>query len=118
MGSHVSSVARPGRIDLRVPVVIGVGGERVNAETRNIGLGGVFFATRAPPPVGQRISLNLTLPQRDEPLAVDGEVRWVRLGDDGGLRDGVPGVGVKFVRPPLYVAAALDNFVRSHAPAR
>lgn len=118
MGSHMSSVARPGRIDSRVPVVVHLGGERLTAETRNIGLGGVFVATREPPPVGQRISLHLALPQWDEPLTVDGEVRWVRFGDDVGPHDGVSGVGVKFVKPPLYVAAALDNFVRSHAPGR
>ena len=112
----MSSVARPGRIDLRVPVVIRLGGESVTAETRNIGLGGVFVATPEPPPVGHKISLQLALPQWDESLAVDGEVRWVRAGDDIGLQDVVPGVGVKFVKLPLYVAAALDNFVRSHAP--
>ena len=47
-----------------------------------------------------------------------GEVRWVREKNDDRNRDGVPGIGVKFVKLPLYVAAALDNVVRSHAPGR
>ena len=115
---HMLIIARPGRIDLRVPIVLAFDGERITRETRNIGLGGVFVATPDPAPVGQRVSLELTLPHWDEPLAVDAEVRWVRTSEDGPLGDGIPGVGVKFLKPPLYVVAALDNFVRSHAPAR
>ncbi len=108
-------VARPGRIDLRVPVVIGLGGEHVNAETRNIGLGGVFVATAELVPVGQPVALKLTLPDWDEPLLANAEVRWVRGNED---RHGSPGVGIKFLRLPLYVAAALHNFVRSQAAER
>jgi uncharacterized protein (TIGR02266 family) len=111
-------VARPGRIDLRVPIVLAFDGERIARETRNIGLGGVFVATPEPAPVGQRVSLELTLPHWDEPIVVDAEVRWVRTSENGPHPDGTPGVGVKFLKPPLYVVAALDNFVRSHAPGR
>ena len=114
----MSFVARQGRIDLRVPVVFGPGGEQVTAETRNISLGGVFVATREPPPVGQRISLRLGLPDWDESLVVDGEVRWVRGMDDNDHPKGFHGMGVKFVKLSLYVAAALDNYVRSHARGR
>jgi uncharacterized protein (TIGR02266 family) len=114
----MSFVARQGRIDLRVSVVFGLGGEQVTAETRNVGLGGVFVATLEPPSVGQRVSLHLSLPDWDESLVVAGEVRWVRGADDNRDPEGIPGMGVKFVKPSLYVAAALDNFVRSHAPER
>ncbi len=106
----MSFVARPGRIDLRVPIVVDLGGERITGETRNIGIGGVFVATRKPAPVGQRVLLHLTLPRWDESLAIEGEVRWARADEIG-----APGMGVRFVRPPIYVAAALDNFVRSYA---
>jgi uncharacterized protein (TIGR02266 family) len=115
MVDTMSFIARPGRIDARVPVVLGVGGERITGETRNIGLGGVFVATREPLDVGRRVALHLTLPHWDELLVAEGEVRWVRADEDGGSRDGVSGAGVRFVKLPLYVAAVLDNLVRSHA---
>jgi len=111
----MSFVARPGRIDLRLPIVLALDGVPITAETRNIGLGGVFVATQTPAPVGRPVSLKLTLPGLAEPLLARGEVRWIRESED---RQGVPGVGIKFVKLPLYVAAALDNLVRSHAPIR
>lgn len=118
MCRHMAFPLRPGRIDIKVPVVLGVDGERVSGETRNVGLGGAFVATGAPLFVGQRLALRLTLPDLDEPLLVEGEVRWARARVEVGHRDGVPGFGVKFVRLPLYVAAALDNLVRSYARDR
>lgn len=110
-------VARPGRIDLRVPIVLTFEGERITRETRNIGISGVFVATHEAAPVGKHVSLELTLPHWGEPIVVGGEGRWARTSEeDDPHRDGIPGVGVEFLKPPLYVVAALDNFVRSDAP--
>jgi uncharacterized protein (TIGR02266 family) len=114
----MSFVGRQGRFDLRVPVIFGVGGRQVTAETRNIGLGGVFVATHEPPPIGERVSLHLALPDWDESHFVTGEVRWVRDADDSPHPTESSGMGVKFIKLSLYVAAALDNFVRSHTPGR
>ena len=111
----MSFVTRQGRFDLRVPVIFGVGAEQVTAETHNIGLGGVFVATREAPPVGQRVSLQLALPDWDESHIVNGEVRWVRGAGDSSRPDGSPGMGVRFGKLSLYVVAALANFVRLHA---
>ena len=55
-------VARPGRIDLCIPVVLDVEGERITVETRNIGLRGAFVATLAPLFVGQRLPLRICCP--------------------------------------------------------
>lgn len=63
-------------------------------------------------------SRSTPLPDWDESLVVNGEVRWVRGADDNGHREGVPGMGVRFVKLSLYVAAALDNLVRSHTLGR
>jgi uncharacterized protein (TIGR02266 family) len=111
-------VSRQRRIHLRVSVVVGVDGEQVIAETRNIGLGGVFVATRELPPAGQRVSLHLALPDWDESHILTGEVRWLRGADDTPHPVEGPGMGVRFVKLSLYVAAALDNFVRSHSLGR
>ena len=117
-GEQMSFIARRGRIDLRLPVVLGVDGKQVTVETRNIGLGGVFIATREPPPVGQRVALHLALPDWDELHFLNGEVRWVRGAGDSHQPLGGPGMGVSFVKLSLYVVAALDNFVRSHTLGR
>ena len=117
-GRQMPIVSRQRRIHLRVPVVVGVDGEQVIAETRNIGLGGVFVATRELPPAGQRVSLHLALPDWDESHILSGEVRWLRGSDDTPHPAEGPGMGVRFVRLSLYVAAALDNFVRSHTLGR
>ncbi|HTB59151.1 MAG TPA: PilZ domain-containing protein [Polyangia bacterium] len=82
------------------------------------GLGGVFVATRELPPAGQRVSLRLALPDWDEPHLLSGEVRWLRGADDNPHPMEGPGMGVKFVKLSLYVAAALDKFVRSHTLGR
>ena len=114
----MSFVSRQGRIDLRVPVIFSLGGEQVAAETRNVGLGGVFVATREPPPIGERVSLHLTLPDWDESHFVFGEVRWARGSDEGLYPLGGSGMGVRFVKLSLHVAAVLDSLIRSHTLGR
>ena len=114
----MSFVTRPGRIDIRLPIVLGVPGERITAETRNISFGGICVAVSAPLGVGQPVSLELALPRLDKPLVVAGEVRWVRASEKSHHRSGVPGIGLRFVRPPLYALAALDNLVRLHTRDR
>ena len=111
-------VARKGRIDLRVPAILGFRGERVTAETGNIGLGGVFVATSDSLPVSQRVSLYLALPDWDEYHFVNAEVRWVRGPDEALQSLGGAGMGVKFVKLSLHLAAVLDNLVRSYTLGR
>jgi uncharacterized protein (TIGR02266 family) len=115
----MSLVERPGRIDLRVPILLRLNDERVTRETRNIGLGGMFVAAHEQALIGQRVSLELRLPRWDEPLVLHGEIRWMRVSEEAGHHcDGVPGIGFKFVKLSLHAAAAIDNFVRSHALGR
>lgn len=115
---HMPFVARQGRIDLQVPVILGLGGALVTAETRNIGLGGVFVATRETSPVGQRFPIRLALPDWDETHFVTAEVRWVPGPDSGAHSSGGRGMGVKFVKLSLHVAAVLHGFVRLHTLLR
>lgn len=69
----------------------------------------VFVAPSEPPPVGQRVSLHLALPDLDEAHFVDGEVPWVRFTNDRHQAFGGPGMGVKFVKLSLHLAAVLDK---------
>lgn len=115
---HMPFVTRQGRIDMRAPVILSVGGEQLTAETRNIGLGGVFVATSTPAPVGHRVSLHIALPDWDESHFVNGEVRWARGPNHGAHPSESSGMGVQFVKLSLHVAAVLDRFVRSHTVDR
>jgi hypothetical protein len=112
----MSVVARPGRIDLRVPSLLRLPGESVTCETRNIGLGGILVVAHQTALVGQRVSLELTLPGWDEPVVLGGEVRWIGVSDEGHHCEGFPGIGLRFVKLSLYAAAAIDKLVRSRAP--
>lgn len=76
--------------------------------------GGVFVATYALLPIGKRLRLTLSLPNRADPLAVTGVVRWVRPPrvDD----ELPPGMGVQFVDLSTDAAAALHAFATRRAP--
>ena len=59
--------------------------------TENLSSGGVFVATYARKPIGDRLEIALTFPTGEE-LRVPGTVRWLREASS----DGWPGLGVQF----------------------
>lgn len=59
--------------------------------TENLSSGGVFVATYARKPIGDRLEIALTFPTGEE-LRVPGTVRWLREPSS----DGWPGLGVQF----------------------
>jgi hypothetical protein len=52
----MSIVARTGRIDLRVPILLSLADERVTREIRNIGLGEIVVVAHETALVGQRVT--------------------------------------------------------------
>ena len=79
--------------------------------TDNISEGGVFIATLDPPPIGAVIEISLSLPYREQPYWLKGEVRWHR--PLSAAIDGAPaGIGVRFVEVPVETARAILRFVR------
>jgi Tfp pilus assembly protein PilZ len=77
-------------------------------------MAGAFIATDAPLPVKTRISLQVTVPDKEAPLVVCGEVRWVREPGEatkpGGEETGEPpGVGVMFVHGSEAEQAAFEE---------
>jgi uncharacterized protein (TIGR02266 family) len=46
--------------------------------TDNISEGGLFIATVDPPPIGAVIEIQISMPFREEPYWLRGEVRWHR----------------------------------------
>lgn len=63
--------------------------DRVLSYTEDLGAGGAFVRTTAPPPVGTEVNLTVG-PVGDAPVTIRGQVSWVR---------GTSGMGVKFAEP-------------------
>lgn len=84
-----------GRQHARAPIELKVDYKKLNSffadYTKNISKGGTFIKTRKPLPIGTRFLFKLTVPQRDAPFELLGEVVWASGdGDEAGM-------GIKFV---------------------
>jgi len=64
----------------------------IESVTKDISYSGVFVETLAPCEVGERI--NISIPVVNGSIEMEGEVRWIRVGDDGYPE----GMGVYFLR--------------------
>jgi hypothetical protein len=102
---HFRGKARPGRI---MPVRFRADGHSgwISAETRNIGVGGAYIASRNVQPVGTRLVVEITLPTTDHAFPVPAIVRWASH-DDGG------GMGVQFVGVEIDVLLELNDYFAS-----
>jgi Tfp pilus assembly protein PilZ len=79
----------------------------VDAETRDIGVGGAFIATaHRRPAIGDELVVELALPTSDQKFTLPAIVRWVRPGDDGGM-------GVQFVGVDVDVLLELNDYFAS-----
>jgi len=93
------------RREARAPIELKVEYKRLNTffydYTKNISKGGTFIKTERPLDIGTIFLFKLMVPQRDEPIALRGEVRWVIK--EGAPRppdvpaDHDPGMGIRFV---------------------
>ena len=92
----------------RSPVELKVEYQRMNTffydYTKNISRGGTFVRTERPLDVGTRFDFKLSIPALDEPLALVGEVRWVR-------REGEAGMGIQFIFDDETKRTAVDQLV-------
>ncbi len=84
-----------GRQSARATIELKVDYKKLNSffadYTKNISKGGTFIKTKKPLPIGTRFLFKLTVPQRNDPFELLGEVVWSTIeGDD-------PGMGIKFV---------------------
>ncbi len=79
----------------RAPIELKVDYKKLNTffadYTKNISKGGTFIRTRKPLPVGTRFLFRLTIPGRDQPFQLNGEV--VHAGTEGEEA----GMGIRFV---------------------
>jgi uncharacterized protein (TIGR02266 family) len=81
--------------------------------SENLSEGGVFVATHALRPIGEKIDLTLVLPNA-KPIRMLGEVRWVREFSD--RVEAPPGMGLRFVSLTDEVSAAIRAFLERRSP--
>ena len=84
-----------GRQQTRLPIELKVDYKKVNSffadYTKNISKGGTFIKTKKPLPIGTQFLFKLTVPKREQPFELLGEVVWARTDGDE------PGMGIRFV---------------------
>jgi len=101
------------RFDLEVKVDLESDHNFYTGLTQNISSGGLFIATNAIRKIGDRITLQFSLPGTAEPLAVETEVRWIRENSALSRVDGATGMGVRFVNLSPQAATAIQQFRES-----
>jgi uncharacterized protein (TIGR02266 family) len=84
------------RIDINWPVSIETPEGTIDAEVKNISLGGAFIGCKKPLPIGQFFSLTMTAPN-NEPVRASAEVVW---SNENFPEDKVAnrGMGVRFIK--------------------
>jgi type IV pilus assembly protein PilZ len=84
-----------GRQQPRAPIELKVDYKKMNSffadYTKNISKGGTFIKTKKPLPIGTRFLFKLTVPRRDNPFELLGEVVW----SSGEGEE--PGMGIRFI---------------------
>jgi uncharacterized protein (TIGR02266 family) len=99
--------SRPGRASVAIQIVVKSAGESFVGTSDNIGVGGLFVVTDRRLSPGDRVALELMLPDHLHPTSLDAEVRWTREGD------GRPaGCGMRFVSPSIGATVALHDLLR------
>ncbi len=83
------------RAQPRVPIELRVDYKKLNSffadYTKNISKGGTFIKTDKPLAIGTRFLFRLTIPHRDAPFEVLGEVVWSKTEPPD------PGMGIRFI---------------------
>ena len=101
------------RIDLEVAVAAASDLGTHAGDAVNISAGGVFLATAALAPVGERLRLELTLPGGDGPIALDSRVRWVRRKRVAGRRARPAGMGLQFINLTTETSSIIGSFLQT-----
>ncbi|HEY7954458.1 MAG TPA: TIGR02266 family protein [Polyangia bacterium] len=104
---------------LRVPIELKVEYKKLNTffadYTKNICKGGTFIRTKKPLDVGTIFVFQLGVPKLKEPIAIRGEVKWVKRDGEpsppGVAEDHEAGMGIRFIYETPAERAALEGAV-------
>jgi uncharacterized protein (TIGR02266 family) len=96
------------RLDLEVAVDMASDHNFFTGFSCNLSGGGLFVATHRVMPVGTLLEVSFQLPDSDEPIVAQVEVRWVR--DQNELSDCPPGMGLRFLSIDEEASARIQEF--------
>ncbi|HXU01186.1 MAG TPA: TIGR02266 family protein [Polyangia bacterium] len=113
MAENIQNVRASERFDLEVKVDLESDHNFYTGLTQNISAGGVFIATHHLRKIGDRITLNFTLPGSAKTISVETEVRWIRENSALQRAEGGTGMGVRFINLSAEAKTAIDSFLES-----
>lgn len=107
------------RDDNRAPIELKVEYKRLNTffadYTKNICKGGTFIRTKKPLEIGTVFVFRLAVPRLREPIALRGEVKWVKREGEpsppGVAADHEPGMGIRFLYASDQERAQVEGVV-------
>jgi len=98
---------RSGRAEIELAIGLEAGGASFVGRSKNIGIGGLFVATDRSLQVGDRVTVQFSLPDPAQSVSVGAEVRWIRAASEGSS-----GVGLRFLKLPIVSAIYIQEFLR------
>jgi uncharacterized protein (TIGR02266 family) len=113
VAENIQNVRAAERFDLEVKVDLESDHNFYTGLTQNISSGGLFIATHHIRKIGDRITLNFTLPGNPNPVVVETEVRWIRENTALMRAHGESGMGVRFINLSPEAQKAIDAFLGS-----
>jgi uncharacterized protein (TIGR02266 family) len=113
VAENIQNVRAAERFDLEVKVDLESDHNFYTGLTQNISAGGLFIATHHLRKIGDRITLNFSLPGSDKPVSVETEVRWIRENTALMRAEGGTGMGVRFISLSPEAKKAIDGFLES-----
>jgi uncharacterized protein (TIGR02266 family) len=113
VAENTPNVRAAERFDLEVKVDLESDHNFYTGLTQNISSGGLFIATHHIRKIGDRITLNFSLPGASKPVVVETEVRWIRENSALMRAHGESGMGVRFINLSPEAKAAIDGFLES-----
>lgn len=113
--AEVSNKRQHNRIPLEIDIDFASESNFYNGFTENISEGGVFVATYEQKGMGEKVSLKFRLPDSNETIECEGEVRWIRE-QNADTPDVSPGIGIRFINMSPSVQARVDEFIREREP--
>lgn len=97
------------RVDLEIEVGLETDSNFYTGLTQDISTGGLFVATHRLRPIGERVVLKFGLPNTQQPIVVEGEVRWLR--EAGVHTDAPTGMGLKFLNLSSQARMSIASFL-------